>query len=174
MTHTYEIVQDFDTMSPRDDDTISRLVLSHNRFDFPNEDGYNFNDFSSWEELAAEIGKNSGTHITPVYMYDHSGIVIKASKNGNPFSCGWDSGQIGFVYTNADLVEYFGVAEEDVEGHLIDEVYMYSQYVSGDMYAYYIYDESGEVVESCGGYYEEEGAALGAETCGYIMEKSVA
>jgi hypothetical protein len=32
--------------------------------------------------------------ILPLYLYDHSGI----SMNTSGFSCGWDSGQVGFIY----------------------------------------------------------------------------
>lgn len=32
--------------------------------------------------------------ILPLYLYDHSGITM----NTTGFSCGWDSGQVGFIY----------------------------------------------------------------------------
>lgn len=171
MTYTYEIAQDRDPMSPRDDDTLSRIVMFHKKFDFPNEDGYNSNDYEGWHELAADIGKNSGTHILPIYMFEHGGIEIKATKGTNPYTCGWDSGQVGFVYTNADLIEYFGVDEGMVDDYLIGEVEIYSRYVSGEVYAYHILDENGIEVDYCGGFYDEEYAEIEAQSTGYIMQK---
>ena len=32
--------------------------------------------------------------ILPLYLYDHSGISMKTT----PFSCQWDSGQVGWIY----------------------------------------------------------------------------
>ena len=44
------------------------------------------------EKQWAEVKKNYV--ILPVYMYDHSGVTI----NTGGFSCGWDSGQVGWIY----------------------------------------------------------------------------
>jgi hypothetical protein len=39
--------------------------------------------------------------IKDLYLYDHSGITISTS----PFSCGWDSGQVGFIYLTRQKCE---------------------------------------------------------------------
>lgn len=45
----------------------------------------------------------------PIYAYVHGGVVVKASMNGNPFSCPWDSGQCGVVIaTRNDIRQQFG------------------------------------------------------------------
>ena len=36
----------------------------------------------------------------PVYLYDHSGITLNTSG----FSCGWDSGQVGWIVAEFDKV----------------------------------------------------------------------
>ena len=34
----------------------------------------------------------------PVYLYDHSGLVLQTT----PFSCPWDSGHVGIIYTTLE------------------------------------------------------------------------
>jgi hypothetical protein len=36
----------------------------------------------------------------PLFLYDHSGITISTA----PFSCPWDSGQVGFIFITADKI----------------------------------------------------------------------
>lgn len=36
--------------------------------------------------------------ILPLYLYDHGGITIST----RPFSCPWDSGQVGYIYASKD------------------------------------------------------------------------
>jgi len=40
-------------------------------------------------------------YIQSLYLYDHSGITMSTS----PFSCPWDSGQVGFAYVDRATVE---------------------------------------------------------------------
>ena len=62
-----------------------------------------------WDNLGKLFLKTRSVHVTectddemkearvkvPVYMYKHSGVILKASTDGNPFSCPWDSGLVG-------------------------------------------------------------------------------
>lgn len=71
--------------------------------------------------------------IQPLFMYDHSGLRFSTA----PFSCGWDSGQIGWVMTDATLwstemglkwdTERVNVGiTEDVS--ILDDFYVYGAY----------------------------------------------
>ena len=78
-----------------------------------------------------------------IYMYDHSGITIKTS----PFSCPWDSGQIGFIYVSKKKIkkEYgWKVLTKkritQIENYLKNEVKTYDQYLRGEVYGYSIID----------------------------------
>lgn len=81
--------------------------------------------------------------VMPLYMYDHSGITISTS----PFSCPWDSGQVGWVFVSKEKarVEY-GVKRisqklrEKVVGVILAEVETYDQYLRGEVYGYELYD----------------------------------
>jgi hypothetical protein len=96
--------------------------------------------------------------ILPLYLYDHSGITISTG----PFSCPWDSGQVGLIYaTKADILKEFGdpndeKVEERVEKRLEGEVESYDQYLTGDIYGFIIKDKDEEERESCWGFFGME------------------
>ena len=93
----------------------------------------------------------------PVWMYDHSGYTISAEEN-NPFSCPWDSGQLGIaVILKKDMIS--GGINEANESNwkekaiecIKDEVKTYNSYLSGDVYGYYMYylPEPGQDCDDC-------------------------
>lgn len=80
--------------SPRSWDNLGTMICFHRRYDLGDKHSYSSDDYSSWEEMKKAIIKEENPAvILPLYMYEHSGISISTS----PFSCPWDSGQIGFV-----------------------------------------------------------------------------
>jgi hypothetical protein len=109
--------------------------------------------------------------ILPLYLYDHSGITMRCS----PFSCPWDSGQVGFIYCSMDKAreEWGGgnpaATDEEVRAAAIKcltgEVKTYDSYLTGDVWGYVVerveYDEDGDEVsrehlDSCWGFVGEE------------------
>ena len=87
----------------------------------------------------------------PLYLYDHSGITmsvgsIDISKKGevdigNPFSCHWDSGCVGFAYVARDraLSEYGGniftkKIKDNCSSIIDEEVKKYDYYLVGDVF----------------------------------------
>jgi hypothetical protein len=51
------------------------------------------------DKLAGEILERTVV-VLPLYLYDHSGLTISTS----PFSCRWDSGQVGYIHTTFEQV----------------------------------------------------------------------
>lgn len=106
----------------------------------------------------------------PLYLYDHSGITMSTS----PFSCPWDSGQVGFIYATrrAVLKEWnkkrmSPTLNEQATQVLLAEVKEYNQYLTGDVWGYIIEDDAGEQLDSCWGFY-------GAEYCKQAAEEALA
>lgn len=90
--------------------------------------------------------------LTALYLYDHSGLSLSTS----PFSCPWDSGQVGWIYTTPDIIHKFGlpdITEDEIRKILAQEVEMVDQYLRGDVYRYIVLDEHGKGCESCSGMY---------------------
>lgn len=92
----------------------------------------------------------------PIYMYDHSGITISTG----PFSCKWDSGQVGFIYISKKKAkkEYNWKnmsrdREKTIKEYLEGEVETYNQYLTGDVYGYFISNEEDDHIDSCWGFY---------------------
>jgi hypothetical protein len=98
-----------------------------------------------------------------LYLYDHSGISIACE----PFSCMWDSMQVGIAYVTKERVikEYCEWTEETRKKAMEcikAEVKIYDLYLGGEVYSFIVEEWQGcatcghgewEVVDSCGGFY---------------------
>jgi hypothetical protein len=160
-----KVVHDSSADSPRSWDNLGTMICFHNRYDLGDKHNYNADDYSGWEEMKKAIIKEENPAvILPLYMYDHSGISISTS----PFSCRWDSGQIGFVLVSKKqaLEEYGGVRvsskkKTKIESIIQAEVKTYTQYVGGEVYGFQIVDEDDDIVDSCYGFYGTDFATNG-------------
>lgn len=157
---TVEFHYDEDAESPRSWTHGCELVLSHRRYDLPNDAGIRFDDFAGWGEVAAHLKEHEGALVVmPVYAYEHSGIALRAA-DADPFHDPWDSGVLGLAYVTPKNWEetqggVFSGSDGDIEQakRLIkSEVDVYGMYLNGECYWYAIKDFDGEVVDSCGGY----------------------
>lgn len=158
-----KIEQDPDSESPRlDEYTLGKMICFHSRYNLGDEHDINVNDFNGWDEMKAHLIKNCDADvILPLYLYDHSGITIATT----PFSCPWDSGQVGFIYMDRDTIlkEAPGnpkiltpKAKAWAYDDLQSEVDTYDQYLRDDIWGYVIEDEDGKTVDSCWGIYGED------------------
>ncbi len=100
----------------------------------------------------------------PVYCYDHGDIYIGESC---PIDR-WDSWRAGTYYITEEAIkkEYGAFTEETVKKArevASAELETYSSYFSGDVYMYQIEDESGDVLDCCGGF-------IGDSDLDYIRE----
>jgi len=159
-----QLIQDEDAMNPRTEwDNLGTMVCFHKRYTLGDEKhGYNDDDYSGWDELkAAIIRAENVAVILPIYMYDHSGITIRTT----PFSCRWDSGQIGFIFISKAKVrkEYSKKRiskqlRDKITTYLIGEVETYDQYLTGDTYGFKTYAnaeafEAEQEEDSCWGFF---------------------
>ena len=173
-----KIEQDTNPYSPREDDNFGTMVCFHKRYELGDKTDYRTEDYDSWEELKEGIIKNEGeVVILPLYLYDHSGITISTSS----FSCRWDSGQVGFIFVSKYKIKKEGIDETKVEQYLIDEVKVYDQYLTGDVWGYNVYEvsicdkghEHKELVESCYGFYGHDECESEGHSVIQHLEKEV-
>jgi hypothetical protein len=171
---------------PRDDDNFGKMICFHNRYSLGDKHDYRSDDYNGWDELKEQIEKdyNVGV-ILPLYLYDHSGITM----NTTGFSCGWDSGQVGWIFCtkeemDSNWIELSGQdKEERSEVLLKGEVETYDKYIMGEVYGYRVFKvetcdkgcDHEEEVDSCWGYYDEDDCM--EEGCGvmeyYISQEEV-
>jgi hypothetical protein len=139
---------DRDCESPREWSNIGTLCLFHRRRNLPNESGM------SMEELSVITGEPDFNGVVlPVFAYEHSGITLSTS----PFSCPFDSGQLGVIYADANqLLHEYGEHWPSVVDHIQDalrqEVETFNQWLNGECYGYVIKDEDGSDIDSCWGF----------------------
>ena len=155
---TLEIIPDEYPENPREEwDNIGTMVCFHKRYSLGDENHNIESDwFFSWEEMEKYLYKKIDAGIVlPLYLYDHSGITISTS----PFSCSWDSGQVGFIYvTKQKIRKEFNKKRiskkllEKVKKILISEVNIYDQFLRGDIYSFLL-KSNGEIIDSCHGFY---------------------
>lgn len=175
-SYKLEIEQDEDPMNPRIEwDNTTTMICFHNRYNLGDKHNYKSDDYSGWQELKEQLQNDYKIlMIKPLYMYDHSGITISTK----PFSCSWDSGQIGWVFIDETRLQYMsgdasGFNELNLEEIIDGEVKGYDQYLTGEVYRITINEveicsmghQHETMLESIGGYYgyeyaEQEGQEL--------------
>ena len=106
------------------------------------------------DELKALV-KRPDILALPLYLYDHSGLTMATI----PFSCPWDSGQVGCIVVGTEKVLKEWKRKKMSKGLrkkaftvLQGEVETYDQYLRGEVYGYEI-EKDGEFQDSCWGYF---------------------
>lgn len=153
-----EVYYDPSPMNPRKDDNLGTMLCFHSRYDLGDKNILDINTsmFDSWEDMEEYLRKEeNAVVILPLFLYDHGGITMKTL----PFSCHWDSGQVGFIYvTREKILKDFKRKKlskkllKFVADILLSEVEIYKKYLEGDIYGY-ILKENGEDIDSCWGFY---------------------
>lgn len=162
------IFHDDDAESPRSWDNLGTIACFHKRYRLGDQVPFSSSEFNSWSKMESYIINSlDAAVIYPIYMYDHSGITISTS----PFSCPWDSGQIGFIYVTKDkLRKEYNVKRlskkiiDKAERILLNEIKTYDQYLVGDIYGFQIVEldkcDQGHthenVIDSCWGFYGDD------------------
>jgi len=149
---TIKIEYDTDPMDPRKEfHTLGTIfALCHNRT-LSDDDAEDPREWTR-EEQDQYIS-------LPVYMYDHSGVLLSTT----PFSCPWDSGQVGRIYVSKEKVrKEYGwkrlseARVDNIKECLRQEIKVLSDYMSGSVYGHIVEAEDGDVIDSCWGYYGDE------------------
>ena len=139
------IMVDSDPQNPRTEwDNVSTMVCWHRRYDLGDK-----HDFATPQDFMAWWldGPDDGGTIKPLYLYDHGSVAISTT----PFSCPWDSGQVGWAYITKEQAESQGLP--DPAKIIEDEVETYGQYLNGEVYGFSVDDEEGHFIDSSWGYF---------------------
>lgn len=163
-TFKIEVIYDQEPDDPRAWSNIGKMVCAHKKYrlgDNTAKTGIDLNrtygEYAGWSDVESHLRSSLGAQVVlPLFLYDHSGITMQTK----PFSCSWDSGQVGFIYATAeDIQEAAGnsVPEKDLiewaTKRLESEVETYNKYLTGETYGYVVTTESGGHYDSCYGFY---------------------
>jgi hypothetical protein len=139
------ICRDDQCEDPRKSDNIAILVCCHRRHQLGDEQMREPLSEAQIRESVPDV-----LAILPLYLFDHSGITIRTT----PFSCHWDSGQIGWAYVTKASAAKMG--EPGNQAHYEDiirqEVATYDDYITGRCYGYTVKGIEGDVIDSCWGF----------------------
>ena len=181
--YTIHIQSDSDSgESPREWDNAGVMVCWHNRYNLGDQQprqnlsewlpqfmcsnceklsDHEYNDADNLSMGQVWDAINREFIFLPLYLYDHSGISISTSSfNGRAQHAEWDSGQIGYIYiSKKQAVKEWGnklftkKLEEKTVNYLVNEVKIYDDYLTGNIYGFIIEDQNGEELDSCWGFY---------------------
>ena len=121
------------------------------------------------QEIRAWFKDQDRIFALPLYLYDHGGISISASR-----ICTWDSSAVGYIYLTAkrarDEMQWKLLTKgriKKIYEYLNNEISTYDQYLTGDVYGYIIEDQDCEIIESCWGFF-------GSDYCQEEADRAVA
>lgn len=156
--NTLEIIQDENLDNPREQwESLGTMVCFHKRYLLGDKHTFKSEQFGGWGDMKQTLTRTLDVAvILPIYMYDHSGLTIKTT----PFSCPWDSGQIGYIFVSKEKArKEYKVKRLSkkklalIENVLLAEIETYDQYLTGDVYGYKLLDSEGNEIESVWGFY---------------------
>jgi hypothetical protein len=167
--YTITIEQDETPEDPRDMDQFGHMICFHRRYNLG--DKHQWSSPTEFEEEVLNTDKNANTPkgnviALPLFLYDHSGITM----NTAPFSCKWDSGQVGWIYmTKEEALKNWNwkrLSKKRVD-HVLDVlrnyVKWYDEYLRGEVYGYVVsHPEIGDHLDSCWGYFGDPASEGGA------------
>jgi hypothetical protein len=160
---TVSIFYDNDPVNPcKNYDQLATLACWHRRSNLGHEQIQPMSE----EELRERVGEEEILAVLPLYLYQHSGMTISTT----PFSCRFDSGQVGWAYVTRASAKKMGCVgdrhsyesgksvvvgtwdeaayKEAIEG----EVATYDLYLTGECYGYQITGSDGDELDSCWGF----------------------
>ncbi len=159
---------DSDAQSPRDNDgCLCVMACWHRRSNLGDRQ---INPVSNRDAFVADLesGGDKVLAIVPIWIYQHSGIFLKAQaeRPGYPFTCQWDSGQVGWAYvmeSRAKELECVGTHtthdgktitwdQARYETDITMEVDVYDRWGRGEFAGYIVEDEDGDQLDSCWGF----------------------
>lgn len=163
-----EIVPDHDPINPRENDNAVVISCRHSRYRLGDDDSRLPSEVSTEAELRRHVGELI-VAISPVYLFDHSGITMSTK----PFSCRWDSGQVGFAYVTAKMARQewrrskkFPSMRSWGEAMIEAEVSEYDRFLRGEAYGFRVREAllTQEEVDEAAFLFEED--AYGGECYG--------
>lgn len=159
--YTINIYYDESGESPRDWDNFGTIYSNSRSY---NPDKHSIEEIMNDSHNGFSDDFKENYIWLKVYGYEHGGLTIRASENGNPFACPFDSGLFGIIaVSKAEAVRQFGkkICTKKVRDKALEclrgEIETLDLYYTGQVYGYEAVDAEGESVDSCWGYYGDEG-----------------
>jgi len=166
----FDLVISYDEIdwNPREHyDNLGTMVIFHSRYSLGDIHNYSVDD-------VRDIAESKDYIALPIYMYEHSGITISV----NPFSCPWDSGQVGYIFVSNEKVKKdFGWSRITskrllkIKEYLTNEVKELDAFITGQVYRFDVYRD-GELLDGLGPFTDSNDAILaGKDVIKYLANE---
>ena len=167
-------VDDFPSNPFEDWDATATIVHWHPRYSLGDQVSIPGSP-EEMEELIESVKRDYGaTVVLPLYLYDHSGITVSTK----PFSCQWDSGQVGLVFMSAKAIkdgwgDHPHPTDEDLPDIIASSLNSFDRYIRGEVYGYSVTRENGDEQDGpVGGFYCDPDEVM-KEAESYLPEDEV-
>lgn len=163
---------------PREWDQLGTMLCWHPDYKLGDEQFSGPDDVGgsrSMQDVARWLFRErKATVLLPLYLYDHSGISMRAGgpiyrqspkdeavRSSGRFmgdDAGWDTSMVGFIYTTKERIAELGAPADSIVRQLKGEIDEYDDFLTGNVYGYVIEDGEGEVIDSCWGFFPDHDA----------------
>ena len=143
-------------------DLLTRFFTWHKSYNLGNDHQFRTpNEFIQYYKITHKNNEYISSHqdillIKPLYLYDHSSLSLSTT----PFSCRWDSGQVGFVMMlRSDILCFYNKKkitkkiQQEILQTMENDIALYNHYLEGDVYRYECKTKEGRFIDACSGYY---------------------
>lgn len=154
-----EIRNDDNAISPRQDSNLGYFITVDRNYESPDK-------VSDLQDIIENTGQQANSQaeyikmikkqftvekviaIYPVTKYEHSGVSYSLGTKH-----GFDNSNNGFYIITDRTQKEIGTSKKDFEKVIEQELNDYNKYINGEIYSFTLYDKQGEVIDSCGGFY---------------------
>jgi len=142
--------QDLNPESPREWDNVGEILYTSTR--------YNLGDRRVSSEEIQEIIDRKDVLWLPVYAYIHS----ETRLNTTGFFCPWDSGQCGIIWCTKEKArkEWPKASEQKALDYLRGGIDALDSYFNGEVAGFIAEGPDEEHIDSCWGFFPEEGRGV--------------
>lgn len=166
-----KITYDASPQSPREWDNLGYFITCENSLDSPD----NHEDMISMIQNLADQSSNQNEHMEMIKREFPSNFketviaiypIVKCKHGGISYSLemkkGFDFSNCGFYIVTDKTAKKSNCSEDLIkskkfESFIKNEIELYNQYITGEVYRFELYDKDGVEIESCGDIYDIEG-----------------
>lgn len=159
-----KIWQDDYPESPREWNNLGYFISVSSRYHSPDKNDTLYNIVKETGEYAKdqadhmelirkEIEEQTDEKVVdifPITTYEHGSISYSLGTKH-----GFDNSNNSFYIVTDKTLEEYGECS-DMESRIYDELEIYNSYGNGNVWRYTLYDEKGEEIDNCGGFYRME------------------
>lgn len=157
---TIRICYDENADSPREWDNVGTIYSNHRDY---NPDGHKIDEIENEEGKLVSEELDRRFIWLPVYYYEHGELSV-STKRDYPYNDRWDSGLFGIIAVEKERLRkeqgWKAITKkrrEQILRSLEGEIETFDSYCRGEVYGFVVDNEEGEWINSCYGYYGDEG-----------------